>query len=228
MAGSRRAGCGACWLRSAGCSPRSWGCSRCSLARKRSGYRCSIRPRRCSIRAPPRISDSLPPPAAARVRWASTSPSRAPLPIGRATAAGRRRWGVALASIAVCTAALIGAVRTVILPAIGEGYTRRPFALALRRAVSDASQVHTGSSLDYGTLFYWDAAMPGYDRERDAEPPQYLLVPESAWLQMSAAERRHFRRIAGLRVPRANNQGYVAVLERTAPPAAPVEQSWPA
>ena len=148
--------------------------------------------------------------------------------IGLATAAGLRRWGVALASIAVCTAALIGAVRTVILPAIGEGYTRRPFALALRRAVSDASQVHTGSSLDYGTLFYWDAAMPGYDRERDAEPPQYLLMPESAWLQMSAAERRHFRRIAGLRVPRANNQGYVAVLERTAPPLATGSATEPA
>src|SRR4030095_5569316 len=125
--------------------------------------------------------------------------------MGLAPAAGLRRWGVALASIAVCTAALIGAVRTVILPAIGEGYTRRPFALALRRAVSAASQVHTGSSLDYGTLFYWDAAMPGYDRERDAEPPQYLLVPESAWLQMSAAEPRHLRPIPTLRPSRPDH-----------------------
>jgi 4-amino-4-deoxy-L-arabinose transferase-like glycosyltransferase len=131
-----------------------------------------------------------------------------------ASGARARRCGVALASLFVGTAAVIIAVRAVVLPAIGEGYTRRPFAAALRRAVADPLAVHTTDSLDYGTLFYWDAAMPVYDPKGGGDVPPYLLSPEAAWLRMSAAERLHYRRLPGLRVEHGGDQGYVAVLQR--------------
>jgi hypothetical protein len=36
---------------------------------------------------------------------------------------------------------------------------------------------------------------------------------------MSAAERRRYRRVPGLTIERANNQGYVAVVERVEAPS---------
>jgi 4-amino-4-deoxy-L-arabinose transferase-like glycosyltransferase len=135
-----------------------------------------------------------------------------------AIAAMLRRWGVALAAIVACTAALTIAIRTIILPAVGQGYTRRQFAEALRRTVGEPSRIAI-SGLDYGTLFYWGAAIPSYDPNRDPEPPPYLLLSETDWVHMTPLERRRYRRVAGLTIPRANNQGYLAVLERIDPDA---------
>jgi hypothetical protein len=102
----------------------------------------------------------------------------------------------------------------VILPAIGASYTRLQFAEALRRAAVDPAEVHS-KGLDYGTLFYWGAAMPAYDANRGDAPP-YLLLSEPDWLRMTPAERRRYRRVPGLMIERSNNQGYVVVLERSA------------
>ncbi len=132
-----------------------------------------------------------------------------------ASGASRRRWGVALLSMFACTAAVIVAVRTVIFPAVGAGYSRRPFAEALRRAVADPEQVYTTAALDYGTLFYWGADMPVYDSINSAEAPPYLLLSETTWLHMSPAERRRYRPVPGLTIERSNNQGYVLIIQRT-------------
>lgn len=158
----------------------------------------------------------------ARVAAAADGPMRLALclavgaaaAICMASAAGLRRWGLALASMIVCAASVIVGVRTVILPAIGANDTRQQFAAALRRAAIEPGEVHI-KGLDYGTLFYWGAPMPAYDPNRGDAPP-YLLLPEPDWLRMSPAERRRFRRVPGLTIKRGNNQGYVVVLERSA------------
>lgn len=135
-----------------------------------------------------------------------------------AIGAGLRQWPLALAGLLICVASMVVGVRAAILPAVGGGYTREPFSRALRLAAIDPDAIHA-DGLDYGTLFYWQQPMPAFDRRQGGEPPPYLLLPEPDWLRMSAAERAHYRRVPGLRIAQSNNQGYVVLLERAAPPA---------
>ncbi len=130
---------------------------------------------------------------------------------------GLRRWGVALAAMAICTSAVIAAVSHVILPAVAAAQTRRDFVGALRQAVADPTDLYTTPILDYGTLFYWGAAVPEYDASSGAPRPRYLLAPKGTWLHMPAAERQAYERIPGLRVARSSNQGDVVVLQRLVP-----------
>jgi 4-amino-4-deoxy-L-arabinose transferase-like glycosyltransferase len=139
-----------------------------------------------------------------------------------ACAAPLRRWGVVLIALYLCTAVLIVAVRLIALPAISEARTRQAFVAALRRSVADPSQVQTTASLDYGTLFYWGEPMPIYDRADTAAAPRYLILPRAAWLRMSPAERRRYRRVPGLTVPDGDHQGHPAVLERVVNGTAPI------
>lgn len=132
-----------------------------------------------------------------------------------AGAVALRRWAVGLTAIVLCTIAVVVAVRAVILPAVATGQTRRPFAAALRRAVTEPPTLLSTDSLDYATLFYWGAALPEYDRTSGAPRPRYLLVSERAWLRLSPAERSDYQRVPGLRIERANGQGYVVLLQRT-------------
>jgi 4-amino-4-deoxy-L-arabinose transferase-like glycosyltransferase len=132
-----------------------------------------------------------------------------------ACATALRRWGIALAAMVLCAAVVIIGARAVILPAVATVQTRRPFAAALRRVVAQPAELHTGESLDYGTIFYWGAALPEYDRASGAPRPRYLLMPERAWLHMPEAERSEYERVPGLRVEQGGNQGYVVLLQRT-------------
>jgi 4-amino-4-deoxy-L-arabinose transferase-like glycosyltransferase len=128
--------------------------------------------------------------------------------------ASARRWGASLVALYLCAGILIVAVRLIALPAISEVRTQRPFVAALRRTVVDPSQVETTASLDYGTLFYWGEPMPIYDRSASGAAPRYLILPRAAWLRMSPAERRSYRRVPGLSVPDGDHQGHPAVIER--------------
>jgi hypothetical protein len=130
---------------------------------------------------------------------------------------GLRRWGPALAAMVICTSAVIAAVSHVILPAVATAQTRRAFVDALRQAVAEPTDLYTTPILDYGTLFYWDAAVPEYDASSGAPRPRYLLAPKGTWLHMPAAERQAYERIPGLRVARSSNQGDVVVLQRLVP-----------
>ena len=101
-------------------------------------------------------------------------------------AATVRRWGVALA----CDGRVHRRRHRRRAHDHPAGHRRGLHAAAVRRGAAPCGRRPEPSctrprGLDYGTLFYWGAAMPGYDRERDAEPPPYLLLPESAWLQIS-------------------------------------------
>lgn len=131
-----------------------------------------------------------------------------------ACAAGLRRWGVALAAMFLCVAAASVAVRAIVLPAIAEGKTRKPFANALRRVVGEPAALSTSPSLDFGTIFYWGQPLPVYSLTRGDPPPPYLLLPEGTWLRMSPATRRLFHRVPGLTIEAAGNQGYAAVVQR--------------
>ena len=172
------------------------------------------------------IAGFLDPRAAADLRAVAAADLR-PLAIAAALAALAavflasglilRRWGLALAAMAVCTSAVIAAVSHVILPAVATAQSRRPFVGALRHAVAEPTELYTTPILDYGTLFYWDAAVPEYDASSGAPRPRYLLVPKGTWLHMPAAERQAYERIPGLRVARSSNQGDVVVLQRLQP-----------
>jgi 4-amino-4-deoxy-L-arabinose transferase-like glycosyltransferase len=153
--------------------------------------------------------------AADCVRLAVCIGAAAAAAVALACATAVRRWGIALAAMVLCTGAVIIGVRAVILPAIAALQTRRPFAAAVRRAVAEPAEVHTVESLDYGTIFYWGAALPEYNRASGAPRPRYLLMPERAWLHMPAAERSEYERVPGLRVEHGGNQGYVVFLQRT-------------
>jgi hypothetical protein len=131
-----------------------------------------------------------------------------------AVGASLRRWGMTGVSMFVCTVAVVIGVRAVIMPAIAEAYTRRPFAAALRRVVADPRQLYTVEALDYVTLFYWGEAMPTYDPARADAAPPFLLLPENEWVHMSPVERRRYRRVPGLSIERDNDQGYVSVIQR--------------
>jgi 4-amino-4-deoxy-L-arabinose transferase-like glycosyltransferase len=128
-----------------------------------------------------------------------------------------QRWRPALAAMVICTSAVIAAVTHVILPAVAAAQTRRAFVGALRYAVAEPAELYTTPILDYGTLFYWDAAVPEYDGSSGAPRPRYLLAPKGTWLHMPAAERQAYERIPGLRVARSSNQGDVVVLQRIVP-----------
>lgn len=135
--------------------------------------------------------------------------------VALASATAVRSWRVALAAMVLCTGAVIIGVRAVILPSIAAVQTRRPFAAALRRVVVEPAELYTVPSLDYGTIFYWGAALPEYDRASGAPRPRYLLIPGGAWLRMPPAERSEYQRVPGLRVEHGGNQGYVVLLQRT-------------
>lgn len=137
-----------------------------------------------------------------------------------ALAAARGQMRVTLVAIAAVAAAVVLVVRLAIMPAIGTAETRREFAAALRAAVADPAQVHTVPNLDYGTLFYWGAAMPVYDPRDGGEGPPYLLMPEATWLRAPARVREGYERLAGVRATRANNEGTPVVLARRAPEGA--------
>lgn len=130
-----------------------------------------------------------------------------------AAAAAHARWGWALASLAVCTGALVIAVRLSVLPAIAAAHTRRDFVGALRRVLANPAALHTTASLDYGTLFYWGAPIPVADLAA-GDRPDYVLLPESTWVRLPAAIRQAYRRIPGLPAARGGDQGSVAVVQR--------------
>jgi 4-amino-4-deoxy-L-arabinose transferase-like glycosyltransferase len=144
----------------------------------------------------------------------------AALAVGAAAAAGLacamslRRWGMAMAAMFVCTAAMTVAVRGLVLPALAKGETRRPLAAALRRVVGAPAEVHTGPNLDYGLIYYWGAPIPVYNPRRGGAPPPYLLVPDGAWRRMSPAERRHYHRVPALTIEHGRKQGYPILLQR--------------
>jgi 4-amino-4-deoxy-L-arabinose transferase-like glycosyltransferase len=116
-----------------------------------------------------------------------------------ALAAASSRPRLLLAAMFAVTAALILAVRLVVMPAIASVETRREFAATLRAAAADPAQVHTVSSLDYGTLFYWGGAMPVYDPAAGGDPPSYLLLPEPTWLRAGERLRDTYLPLPGLR-----------------------------
>lgn len=140
-----------------------------------------------------------------------------------ATAVGAPRgwFRSSLAGLLVATGAVALAVRLVVMPALGAAQTRRPFAAALRAQLADPAALHTVPSLDYGTLFYWGAALPVYDPRDGGDPPRYLLMPEPSWLRAAPALRDAYRRVPGLRVARRTDEGYPVVLERRVEPAPP-------
>ncbi|MGD9765569.1 MAG: ArnT family glycosyltransferase [Candidatus Binatia bacterium] len=139
--------------------------------------------------------------------------------VGALGARARRATGW-LIGVFGCTAALILAVRLVILPAIATADTRRSFAEALRAAVRDPAVVHTAPQVDYGLLFYWGGEMPTYDPTSAGEGPAYLVMPESAWQRAQPPLSERFARIPSLRVPRTHDGAHPVALERRLAPNA--------
>jgi 4-amino-4-deoxy-L-arabinose transferase-like glycosyltransferase len=135
-----------------------------------------------------------------------------------ALAADRPRPRLALAALATVTAALVLAVRLVVMPAIASVETRKPFAAALRAAVSDPARVHTAPNLDYGTIFYWGGAMPVYDPDQGGEPPVYLVMPVATWRRAGERLRETYEELTALRVPHGRDAP--VVLARRAPAGA--------
>lgn len=129
-------------------------------------------------------------------------------------AAGRGRMRLLLGGLVGVTAAIVLVVRLAIMPAIGAAETRRDFAAALRAALEDPDALRTAPSLDYGTLFYWGAAMPVYDPRDGGEAPLLLLMPEASWVRAPAALRARYERLPGIRATRPNDEGLPVVLSR--------------
>lgn len=133
---------------------------------------------------------------------------------GAALSASRQQWGLLLACLVVSTATLGIAVRQIVMPAVGQAVSRRPFNDAVRRIVGPDGSLSAYRSFDYGSVFDWERAVPVYDEPLSASGPPILIAGEETWARATPMERRYYRRVPFVESPRGGNIGRLVVLQR--------------
>jgi 4-amino-4-deoxy-L-arabinose transferase-like glycosyltransferase len=133
---------------------------------------------------------------------------------GAALMAARQRWSPVLVCLVVASTAISVAVRSIVMPAIGETTTRRNFSDALRRVVGANGDVAAYRSFDYGLVFYWGQNMRVYDQPLSASGPLTLVAGDAQWARATPTERRFYQRVPFIESPRGGNIGRLVVLQR--------------
>lgn len=133
---------------------------------------------------------------------------------GAALMAARQTWAALIICLVLTTAAIGVGVRQVVMPAVGQAVSRRPFNEAVRRIVGESGSVSAYGSFDYGSAFYWDQPIPVYNDPLSASSPPVLVAGEETWARTGPAERRFYQRVPFIESPRGGNIGRLIVLQR--------------
>jgi 4-amino-4-deoxy-L-arabinose transferase-like glycosyltransferase len=110
-----------------------------------------------------------------------------------AAAAYRRAWPVVFGAIVVFVAAGSLLVNGVVEPELADRWTPKPLVATIRATVKGQDELGFYRTFDYGVVFYWGDRIPvvsGTISEiRRQGRPRYLLLWESDWKALTAADR---------------------------------------